>query len=506
MKWRDAWNDVGRDRVTVPPKGRATPAVRAGAGGLGSPAGLRCHYAVWLFALITLAAVPAVAQETQPDAAPPESSQAEESAAEESQSEESQSEESEAEQSQSEQSQSEEPDESPDLIESESVVDGQPRRISDWALAGMLWSDAHLVRKLAQHASQRAAKRDDTERVRGLRDLQQDCDQIINVLGRFGWQELRAPSASASPQPASSAADPAAAGRNSATVQRPEKLAARAETETPPGANDPGVDDELLPDEIDFDLERYRVDDYIDETEREAGNLADAIEDGAEGALAAGIDNLSGSYGVGAAEARMSRRELSTRSNTLPYSKDSIYDTDDFDPDVDYDVNDPLLEPIPSDSNPLIERAEEGESGTERDRPATLEGNRVVDAPAAAAGAASANVDDVENENDLVDALLDQDPDAVAAEEARTPSPTGPADVRRFTEQGPSFRQDAAWVQLHFDVNDQIWQMLPTEATDEHVRRMLDAAILRLQAHARVAQPLVEADRLHAAFRIIGDQ
>lgn len=384
------------------------------------------------------------------------------------------------------------------LVESDAAVEGEPRRISDWALAGIVWSDTHLVRKLAQKV---AAESDESQRAERMEGLIEDSDQIIEILKDFGWRRLEARQAEAEELPVEGGpvSPQATAGGERANPRADppaRELSARVESESPPGLNDPGVDDELQSPDADFDLNRYRVDDYIDEVPGERRSLADAVEDGVEEALAAGIDNISGNYGDrrgsgrGTSEGRLSQREMMTRSNTLPYSKDSIYDTDDFDPDVDYDVNEPLSEPVPSNSNPLIERVEDEDL---ENRPAESPGEVPSDAP------------DIEGEDDLVQELAEEG--EVPASGDRSSAGTAVPDVshlRRFTEQQKPFSQDAAWVQFQFDANQRVWQMVRSQPTDESTYRHLEAAVAQLQSHAQVGAQLTDDPRLATILRVIG--
>ncbi|MFG0265674.1 MAG: hypothetical protein ACF8AM_11080, partial [Rhodopirellula sp. JB055] len=253
-------------------------------------------------------------------------------------------------------------------------------RISDWGLAGVIWSDASLVRKLASESVQRTK---DPKQIAEFERLVRQSTEVIESLESFGWKlrrqqaeqsgnpvseqsQVRSERMRAESQPQSSERqaeeplpDPKEVGDKLAEElqrTRPPKasetendgqsndrsegeLAAQAnalerfDTETPAGVDDPGIDDEWTAARAAIDVDNYRVDDYVDETPGEEANMADAVEDGVEGAIASAAGRLGTGRDLGA---RISEREIQTLSATLPYSDDSIYDADDYDPDRDY--------------------------------------------------------------------------------------------------------------------------------------------------------------------------
>lgn len=374
------------------------------------------------------------------------------------------------------------------LTDSDAAVQGQPQRISDWALAGVIWSDAHLVRKLARRE---AAQTNDSRRVETMSALVQDADQIIDILQDFGWQHLEARREELATREAAAEAeaDRAAAVGTDEVVEPQaavptETLPQRVETESPPGLNDPGVDDELQASALAFDLRHYRVDDYLDEVPVERRSLADAVEDGVEGALAAGVDNIARDERVDRGEGREARRRLATRSDSLPYSRDSIYS-----PEVEYDIVARPNEPVP-DTNPLVER-------TER-----RTGEGALDAFPKASDDASSNVPEVDGEDDLTSELVQEG--EIPAAGSRIAAARDTSDLRRFTELREQFAQDAAWVQFRFDSNQRIWQMVQAQPPDQPLRPVIDVAIAQLQAHAQVGERLTDDRRLATILRLIG--
>ena len=153
-----------------------------------------------------------------------------------------------------------------------------------------------------------------------------------------------------------------------------ERPITRFDRENPSG-DDPGVDDELNEDLEAFDVSHYRVDDVVDSTRRERNNIADAIEDGAEMALAA-----AGPDARGGVQGRISEKEVQTNTTTLPYAVDTPFDGDDYDPDGDYRIDNPR-------------------------------GNRPVDNAGglAAVRDGADGVDDIDNEDELAEALTGAD-------------------------------------------------------------------------------------------------
>lgn len=347
------------------------------------------------------------------------------------------------------------------LVESQAAVEGQPDRISDWALAGVVWSDAHLVRKLAEREATQAT---DPYYAETMEALVADTDQIIDVLKEFGWRHLRARQAELA---AEAESPPAAVAEREVVV--PSRTTARARRTS----------------DLDLDLRRYRVIDDPVETPAERRSLADAVEEGTEEALAAGADSSVRDFSrrgtIEGGESRAARRNLATQSDTLPYSRGTIYDVQ-----ADYDSTEEST--TERRANPLVERAE-GEVPDER----------IVRNPN------SAPSDDPEDDDDSED--VDQDRFALSTpgEGSESASEVRAAvDVTRFTGRREQFAQDAAWVQFQFDANQRTWQMVQAHPTEISPRRYLDAAVAQLQAHAQVGERITDDDRLADIFRAIG--
>jgi len=364
-----------------------------------------------------------------------------------------------------------------------SVPDGSANQISDWALAGVIWSDASLTKKLATEAARRS---DSPEHIAKLELIADQSSQLIQEMEAFGWKQVRqAPVAANSRQadsnqivksnkPPQQVEDtlpsPEQVGDQLAeSLDRPnvnsdnndpqsqrdvnqredappvlDPSIKRFDTESPPGMDDPGVDDERTGVGMNLDVDQYRVDDYIDETGVEARSRADAIEDGVEGAIAA----ASGRLGTGEpATGRISDREIMTRSKTLPVDGDSIYDSEDYDPDVDYDPNNPNA----LDSEP-------------------------------------ANRGDFDDDIDLQDPaeIVDGEDEFIASAARSTQRPV-PSDIYamdRYTQDREKYSQDANWVQFYLDSNEAVWQRY---TDSDSLLRRTDNAWMKLRAHANVA-------------------
>jgi len=77
---------------------------------------------------------------------------------------------------------------SPTKVSSNATPEPSQRGISDWALAGVVWSDANLVRKLSTDI----LKTDLPDQKReSLRDVASQAQQVIDRMEQFGWNRLR---------------------------------------------------------------------------------------------------------------------------------------------------------------------------------------------------------------------------------------------------------------------------------------------------------------------------
>ena len=162
---------------------------------------------------------------------------------------------------------------------SEAVPSGTASQVSDWALAGLVWSDACLAQKVMKKATRDAV--DETQKAQ-YELLLSETDAIVAKLEQFGWRKVARPVVAARP----SLPNSPAAGQPSLAKPGPRGIT-RIDTETPAGFDDPGLDDERTMDDSRLNINRYRVDDFVDETIREQDNVADALEDGVEEAIAA---------------------------------------------------------------------------------------------------------------------------------------------------------------------------------------------------------------------------
>ncbi|WP_345682834.1 hypothetical protein [Novipirellula caenicola] len=393
------------------------------------------------------------------------------------------------------------------------VPDGTPSRISDWALAGVIWSDASLTQRLAIEAAKQA---ETPEQAEELRKIARQSSQLIEALEAFGWRHVdrtaqqgvsdsvqdrsRDSESTALPSPEAvgkAIADsldpvvgnssPATERRSASTQQsRPDAAAnpdaavlpesiKRFDTETPVGRDDPGLDDELTGPATRLDVAPYRVDDYIDETGAESRNRADAIEDGVEGAIAA----AAGRRGLHRpASDRISEREVMTRSATLPFAEDSIYDSDDFDPDIDYNINN---------ARPVVGVDAEGDRDDDID----------LDDPAEVISGEDEMIADTARRNATGDTT------SVPAATAASPSTgTTRTNLDRYTSERMEHLSDANWVQFHLDANQAVWRQFTN--ADNVVRRAADA-VVKLKADVSVAIRATSDPRLREILSVVAD-
>ncbi len=397
------------------------------------------------------------------------------------------------------------------------VPDGDPSRISDWALAGIIWSDASLAAKLTKEAAKNA---ESPEQIARFNRLSQQSSETLQAMEAFGWKQVRAGvgnsnkinntnNASNTSDTSEGLPDPEQVGAalaesmglnnndaestdRSDVATRPtraermpnqkpaepvlDRSIKRFDTETPLGRDDPGLDDERTGEGVTLDVDHYRVDDYIDETPNEARNRADAIEDGVEGAIAA----AAGRLGMGTRTAgRISYRETQTRSATMPYSRDSIYDADDYDPDVDYDVDNPLGMYA---TNPQSVNRGDRDDDINRQNPAKV----------------------VDGEDEMIAAMARQ---AKVGSASGVSSPRSPASVTarssrtnldRYTSKRSQHAQDANWVQFHLDANQAVWQRFTTQ---ENLMLRANDAVLKLRANISVAMDATDNQQLQNMLR-----
>lgn len=376
-----------------------------------------------------------------------------------------------------------------------------PNRISDWGLAGVIWSDASLVRKLAAESAQRAT---DPKQIAKYERLVRQSTEVKQSLESFGWK-LRSQQAEQSGNPVTETSqanserqaeerlpDPKEVGQKLAEElrrTRPPKASTkenddrsndrptgelaveangleRFDTETPAGVDDPGSDDEWTAARTPIDVDNYRVDDYVDETPAEEANIADAVEDGVEGAIASAAGRLGTGRDLGA---RISEREIQTLSATLPYSDDSIYDADDYDPDRDYRVDNPLAaEPD----------AETGADLGDRDDDISRRADPKV----------------IDGEDEMIAEL------ATSEVQRKTPAMQRRSNYQRFTTEEAVQERDAQWVQFQLDSNELV---LTRHTTLENLQQRTNDAVMKLKSDASVAWDTTENEQLKAVLKAI---
>ncbi|MEO9595337.1 hypothetical protein [Rhodopirellula bahusiensis] len=393
-------------------------------------------------------------------------------------------------------------------------ADVETNRISDWGLAGIVWSDASLVRKLASESAQRTK---DPQQLAEFERLVSQSTSVIQSLESFGWK-LRSQQAAQSGRPVTEAShpdtevmptnassetadvsndeteqplpDPEEVGKELAkelrrtrpskasasedvnedreTIESPEQVAGlqRFDTETPAGTDDPGSDDEWTAARPPIDVDNYRVDDYVDETPAERANRADAIEDGVEGAIASAAGRLGTGRDLGA---RISEREIQTLSATLPYSDDSIYDADDYDPDRDYRVDNPLA--ANPDASTGVDLGDRDDDIGRRADPKVIDG-----------------------EDEMVAEL------ATENVERKMPARQRRSNFQRFTTEESVQERDAHWVQFQLDSNELV---LTRHTTLENLQQRTNDAVTKLKSDASVAWDTTDNEQLKAVLKAI---
>ena len=335
------------------------------------------------------------------------------------------------------------------------VPRGQPTAISDWALAGVVWSDACLVRKLARQA---AAAASDEELAAGHVAVAERAERLITALEQFGWRRIaRSPEAGsqlAKSRTESARENDSRPGPMNRPNRRPREVG---------GAT-------LLPTEGPVELDLYQRNYRLEGAgDAEPEFLPPQVEKGMEEAIA--DSGILRSAEFGDSDGRISYRESQTRSGTMPYSYESIYDTDDYDPDVDYRNERPL---VIADPIPPAERArmDSRQANDESDDVADMYG-----------------FEDRDQQREQ-DAELDPTP--------VTPSNlldrlAGVSSIEKYTGQGTQYKRDSHWVQLHLNLNQMMWQNL---AESGNWPEAMELATLKLANSAKLALTVTGNQRL----------
>ncbi|EMI56324.1 hypothetical protein [Rhodopirellula sallentina] len=345
------------------------------------------------------------------------------------------------------------------------VASAEASDISDWALAGVVWSDANLARKLAVEGMRYAENEQQHE---GMKRLVEVSDEAVKSLEAFGWGRVE--SAESTSRESAEMTD-AGSGEIDARLRSFAQNATgvkRFDTETPAGQEDPGLDDERMPSEARIDIDQYRVDDYVDETPQERLNVADAQEDAIEGAIAAANPDAI----AGPASDRISDREGWTLSSSLPYSTDSIYDSDDYDHDVDY-----MVENLRGADSTNDGSSDQGDMDDDIDLedPAEVVTGEDELANALARGRLKDEVQNASNEKD-----------AASTESYRTMRPSDripDSRLQSYASVEEANRFDARWVQFRLDANQVKYSMTDPKSSVQAAR----VALAQLQASAMVA-------------------
>ncbi|WP_164101432.1 hypothetical protein [Candidatus Laterigemmans baculatus] len=345
------------------------------------------------------------------------------------------------------------------------IPEGQPAAISDWALAGVVWSDAHLVRRLAQAA---AAQSDSSEYREKMALLINDCDNLIDALETFGWRRIaaeRAEQQAAAAAVAEAVEEAAEEPRVAVTPPRPVVPPLLPASEA--------LDDDVLDQPRPFSFRRYWVADYTAEAPLEPLTAAEAAEEGIEEAVAAAPSKADAGFDADEQTGPNARRLAQTQSATLPYAGDSIYDLRDLRPNA----------PYPERPAAVAAELREDVPRVESLRPATeaVEPNVPLDLPT----------------EELLDAAVRQ-----------PVAPLVSIDITRYTDRVQQFQQDANWVKFRLAANQQRWRMLQNRGEDESIPVLtdhLDAALLQLQADASTALAASKDSQLSEVLQTIFD-
>ncbi len=195
----------------------------------------------------------------------------------------------------------------------------EPDRISDWALAGIVWSDANLAEKLARRAQQEDTPQQDAE---ALRQIEGTAQSAIAAMKRFGWSQVRRPRQE-NRRPAGRT-DRDTGGR---TVRAPRSPSPSREIEfeNPVQRDEPDFDDAMRSRQMqtDLDIAHYRIEHVIDDSPEDRADVSRAVKDGVKKAIAstppANIDIYADD------PAHTSARDTQTRSATLPFGPTTNY-------------------------------------------------------------------------------------------------------------------------------------------------------------------------------------
>ncbi|KAA5538981.1 hypothetical protein FYK55_25620 [Roseiconus nitratireducens] len=278
---------------------------------------------------------------------------------------------------------------------------GDVSAISDWALAGVVWADASYARKLAVTAARQTS---DSQQRANLNAKIQRLDKILASMKQFGWRQLERP-------PIASTTE---SDQTAAAISAKERA----------------------------DRESLKIARAID-----AG-----VEDGPSGP--ANAQNLQQSAGF--ADRTLTQRDAETLSDSLPYSRGSLYDVEAYDP-----------------ASESIERPD----GT-IDRRAPVR-------------------------NEKINAIVDAEVRRGVAAETRTLAamegvPLPKTNLSHFTTTDDVLKSDANWVQLHLDTNQLRWYALGNATIDNG---MLTDAMAQLTARMKLASRVTSNEEFRSALQ-----
>lgn len=335
------------------------------------------------------------------------------------------------------------------------VPRGKPKAISDWALAGVVWSDACLLRKLALETADAAEDRAVEAK---FLTLAGEAEQLISSLEDFGWRRI-------SRKPDRGSGD---------TTRRAKVIPPVPASPKPRQVGGATLVPSDEPVELDIDQRNFRLEGAGD---AEPEILPPQVEKGFEEAIAnKGLRSVE----FGEEAGRISYRESQTQSDSMPYSFESIYDTDDYDPDVDFQTDNPL---VIADPNPdrTVERLSPEEADDSDDNVADMYG---FEDPVEADG------EDLEFSNGEVKPanLLDR--------------LSGTNSVDRYTSNSGRYKEDSDWVQMHLDMNQMLWNRVEGSP---RVLRATQLAQLKLANSAAVASTATSSSRLKRILATVSE-
>ncbi|WDQ16290.1 hypothetical protein [Rhodopirellula sp. P2] len=351
----------------------------------------------------------------------------------------------------------------------------EANRVSDWGLAGVIWSDASLVRKLA---SESALRTKDPQQVAEFEQWVRQSTEVIQSLESFGWK-LRGQQAEQSGKPVTEASQAMAERMPVSSAHLSSEQSETQEQEPLPDSTDVG---EALAKELRGTRPSMTVtidgsdprdepsesvvesDDEGDETLAENASLPAAVEDGVADAIAPATGRLDTGRELGS---EVNDREMQTLSETLPYSGDSLDGADD--PERDDRVDNPLA--AERDSATGIDFGDrDGDLGRRTDP-------RVI-----------------ERADEMLAELTAEEM------ERKVPATQRRSNRQRFTTEKAVQQRDAQWGQSQLASNELV---LTHHTTLQNLQQRTREAVVKLKSNASVAGDTTDNEQLKAVLKVI---